>query len=629
MPSETSRAGKAYVAEFVMDVFKNFSEQRQELLEDRMHTNYDAYIGNKNSDYLRKWRKLEGSDWRSNVFVRLTKQKTISYVAQVGGIEDQGGQVPKGIEPTPYPENAPDMPMSVEEARKRCDLMSKKVDDLDVETHIRRVVASSRLEMGIYGWSWLHYPVLMPYQISESQFVPPDVGGLQLPPELIQRFGTFKMKQSTVMLPTVQHPNIWDIFWDLEESDPQKGQGIIYRRFMSKWELRQLAKGRGWNETYVENVIKHYENDDDSDDTDGQEGDYRDSLIHRRRNIPVLAYWGRMNRKYVKGHTGGKGSYELGELSEDGKDQEIFTVVAGNAKRNEVIYAPKENTLPLKRRPLYLCRLEDIPHEARGVGVPENVEDMQEVINGLVRCYLDNKKLAANILMAGKIENLDPDTDTTLWPGKWFQLAENVRTINEAFTFFAPPDVTQGMERSIAMFESFADRASNLPQILEGAVEKPGKHTAFEISQASQNANQTIGAAVKNRDEYHFKPVMESQYAWLMLNDPDPSIKGDYTCKAMGSQRYQNQITQQHKILQFAQFALQDQYLRMLTKPLPLLKDFARALNMDPERVIKTEEELKAQQEEIMGYLTQNAGRGNVMPQAPPGEEAAGRILQP
>ena len=106
-----------------------------------------------------------------------------------------------------------------------------------------------------------------------------------------------------------------------------------------------------------------------------------------------------------------------------------------------------------------------------GTGVADNVESVQMVLNGMVRAFEDNKKLAANVIVAIK-KALLLEWSGTFKPGELIEVAEEAKSAAEAIQQIIIQDVGETLLSGIALMERYAEEGSMLPKILQG--------TAFE-----------------------------------------------------------------------------------------------------------------------------------------------------
>ena len=121
--------------EIVGNQFKVLKQQREQYLEPQMLASWDAFKGKYDSEVLSKWKQAEGTRWRSKVFVRLTKMKTLTAAASVEDIMLQSGGMPWDIHPTEEPiALMPGMQLPEDLIKERCDNMKSRIRDTIQET---------------------------------------------------------------------------------------------------------------------------------------------------------------------------------------------------------------------------------------------------------------------------------------------------------------------------------------------------------------------------------------------------------------------------------------------------------------------------------------------------------------
>lgn len=574
------------------DLFRTFKSDREREVEPIWSLAYDAFRGKYDSANLKRWKELEGFDWRSKVFVRLTKVKIIGAVSNIEDVYFQtGGKIPFDCKPTKKPEFLPGMFMDPEQAKFGAERMKEKIDDIFTETRYERTLMSSILEMAIYGVAFHKSPVVRPkkyarYVLQPPQ-LPPETQGMYFPPEMLAQYGRYALQESEKMLPTVEHPNVWDIFWDFEGSSVEDGQGIIHRKMMSIGQLRSLLEMEGYDREAIIAVIESKSGR--TGDSDANEDPRRTYLTNPSRNIQVLEFEGRVPVKYLKGT-----DLDNGKL--DGREAEIFVTIADD----KIIRKPALNPLPMGRRRLKAAKWEEIPHEIQGVGIAENIQDSQMMVNGAVRCFIDNKSLAGSLMFAINRRNLAPGQDDSMYPGRIWDMANHVRDVREGIQGFAPPDIGAGMLDVINLFREFADTESNLPSIMQGMQERQTPKTAFAFSRLLELSNKQLGKVIRNIDEGHVEPDVEAMYHYLMATDPDDSIKGDYDLEATGFGAFKDRVMQADNVQNFLLFCLSNQLIAMLTDIPYGTRELAVLRGLDPDKWFP-----KEQQEKLQAMLAQ------------------------
>jgi hypothetical protein len=613
----------------IVEYFNAFKTQRDHLLDDEMHSNYDAYKGKYDSARLKRWRKLEGQEWRSRVFVRATKMKCRAWQSTVDDIMFQGGSLPWDLKPTPMAELERGLLLPPDIAEERCDNMKLLIKDTFSEAKIDRTYRQSFIELPIYGWSWIKGPILRKFKRLRFAWDVPgnERYGLQFSPEMLLKYGRHQMRVEEFLAPVFETPSVWWVFWDLEDENPQTGQGIVDRRWYSEGMLRKLAERPGYNKGEIEKLISKYGKKKERQGKTGKGDPWREKVPDINRVFSIGEWWGKIDSKYVKGED--KKEYE------EGNEIEVLAVIASvgdttDAGEHFLIKEPTINIIPMQRRPLHMAQCEEPPHEAGGIGVASNIKDSQNMLNSLVRILLDNKALSANVMTVRKESALAPGEEMVSYPGRDFIVDDDVDDVRKAFMYINPPDAGNQLIPSINMFERYMDEESNIPRILQGETAQFNPKTAYEMSQLMQSAIKSIGTSIKNIDDNQIEPSVESTYWYFMVTSDDESIKGDYTCEAGGFNSFTETIDKGNKAAQLLTYILSNQLMLAITKIQPILKDFVRARGYDPKEVVKTDEEI-AQTLEVVNRLFGMMGGGGQLPpeEETPSPESPGEARYP
>ncbi|OGP82233.1 MAG: hypothetical protein A2Z08_08005 [Deltaproteobacteria bacterium RBG_16_54_11] len=582
--------------EIIDTQYATLKTQRKNLLEDQMQASFDAFKGKYDSDQLTKWTASEMTKWRSKVFVRATKMKVVSAVASIEDIVLQGGSLPWDIHPTAQPQTT--MPFLLDEKtiEKRCENMRKKIKDTIQETNAVRPFTNSITEQAIYGWSWLKFPVLKKYERIKFTAKLPQVPFIYPDMDLAEYMRYFPSVEK-FWLPSMSHPSVWDVFWDLEDFDPQGGQAIIQRIPVTPGMLRAITEEKPafYDKAAVNTVIDKFK-----DASGAKEGvnPYLKDLTELKRGIEIIEYSGRVDKSLLK-----KAGVETSDRQ--GNEREILCALAGAGGEYFMIRPPKENRLPMKRRPLWISRWEYGVHEPGGIGIPENMKDAQQMINSAYRRLIDNKSLAGNLMLAGKSSNLAPGVSPNPSPGKWIELAEHVQDVRSALQWFSPPDISDGLIDLINLAERFADEEANLPKILQGETAQYQPKTAFEMAQLLKSANKTLSKVIRNKDSEHIEPYIQSLYVYFMIADTDENIKGDYACHATGFNSFMDKQVRATSLLNLLTFALANKITAFMTEIPALYREVFKT--QDAERFVKSKDKIDEQGDMLLQMLTANA----------------------
>jgi hypothetical protein len=113
---------------------------------------------------------------------------------------------------------------------------------------------------------------------------------------------------------------------------------------------------------------------------------------------------------------------EQAGLTIDDEDIDVLNEVDINAWIcNGYVLRLVVNPFTPSRLPFMVCPYELNPYQFFGIGVPENMDDSQQIMNGHARMAIDNLALAGNLVFDVDETMLVPGQDMSVYPGKIFR----------------------------------------------------------------------------------------------------------------------------------------------------------------------------------------------------------------
>lgn len=577
-PSEISGLGY-YIKETLFGAWK----KERQAIEFEMQTNLDAFNAVVTGDF---WKQGEAEGWRSDTFVQITKMKVMAAYSMVIDILLQGGKIPFTLKPSPWDmvvfEDLPEIQRKqIEDAM---DDMKGLIQQQLVDCHADRQLMKTVMSAAIYGETYAKYFV---HEVERTGFQQ----------DSIRQWAPYR---NLVTSPAFEYVSNWAIYRDLETEDLQAGQGIIQRSMISPYELRQKMGGGYWIDDAIERAIAEADEPSQtqgSKDTSTLPPGLR-NIQHRFKTMEHLEFWGRAPRilveqfeKELKRSTVKEASiqmFDFLDFEHDGDEVEIMAVMADD----EVVRYSRNKP---NSRPYYRTVWEIALDETSGTGVPKNLRSIQKVINGGVRAFEDNKKLSANVMAAVKRQFL-PNWDGVIKPGAEIEISDECDDARKAIQQVVIQDVGQTLLDLIGIFERYADEASQLPKIMQGAMhEKQKPDTLGEISILQANAGKYLGGVIKNFDEGLIEPVVTDFYKYNMEDPGVKKGKGNYIAKPLGFTSFQNQVVRLHKLMQGLSLVMSSEVLMAETKVREVLEEIWKAFDIDTAQVMKTPEEKQAE----------------------------------
>ena len=390
--------------------------------------------------------------------------------------------------------------------------------------------------------------------------------------------------------PRLEAVSIWNFYPDSDAYNMDEAEHVIYRHRMSRSQMRELKDRPLFRSEAVEraimagpNYVKEYWEDviDDSNYT---------NEVNRWE---VLEYWGVVDSEIAK---------DAGlELSKELKDKDQIQVNAwicgGNILR--LVLNPFKPT----RIPFYAVPYELNPYSFFGIGVAENMEDTQQLMNGFMRMAVDNAVLSGNLIFEVDENNLVPGQDLSVFPGKVFRRQGGA----PGQALFSTKFQNVANENMMLFDKSrqLADESTGIPSFSHGQTGVMGVgRTASGMSMLMGAAAQNIKTVVKNIDDYLLAPLGQALFAFNMQFDFDPQANGDLAIVARGTESLMRNEIRSQKLMQVMQMGANPAMAPMIKFDY-ILREIAASLDLDEDKIVNDPREA-AIQAELMRMYQQN-----------------------
>jgi hypothetical protein len=263
--------------------------------------------------------------------------------------------------------------------------------------------------------------------------------------------------------------------------------------------------------------------------------------------------------------------------------------------------------------PYYVCPYEFNPYSVFGVGIPENMEDTQMLMNGFMRLAVDNAVLSGSVMLEVDESVMSPGQDYSIETSKIFRKSQ---TTQQAAV--RPIQIPNTAQANMQMFDAarrLADEATGIPSFSHGMTGVQGTgRTAGGISMLMNAASLTAKTVVKNTDDYWFTPIGKSWYHWNMQNKFDPKIVGDLSVIAKGTDSFMQKEVKLQKLLQFAQIVLPNPNASAWVRWNTWTQKVAEVMEVDPEELLNRPDEAMLQMQ-LMQMQGQQGQQGAVPPE--------------
>jgi hypothetical protein len=441
--------------------------------------------------------------------------------------------------------------------------MQKKIHDQLDESGATKNLRSSAFEMALFGTGIMKGPFATDKEYAnwndEGEYDP-----------------IFKT------VPQVEHVSVWNFYPDPDANNMEEAQFVIQRHKMSRSQIRNLKKrpyfrGQVIDEaiSFGENYNKKYWEDDLSD--------YAPE--HGIDRFEVLEYWGMVDIEMLE---------EQGvDIPKDLQDFDELqaNVWICNGKLLRMVLNPfKPAKIPYVAAPYELN-----PYSFFGVGIAENMDDTQTLMNGFMRMAVDNAVLSGNLIVEVDETNLVPGQDLSLYPGKVFRRQGGAP--GQAIFGTKFPNVSSENMMLFDKARQLADESTGMPSFAHGQTGVQGVgRTASGISMLMGAASGSIKTVIKNVDDYLLRPLGEGFFRFNMQFDFDPEIKGDLEVKARGTESLMANEVRSQRLMQFLGIA-SNPALAPFAKFQYIISEIAKSLDLDPDKVTNNMSEAALQAE--------------------------------
>ena len=600
------------LAGYIQNKFED-SENGRRSFEQRWLTAYKNFRGYYDSST--QYRESE----RSRVFIKITKTKVLAAYGAIVDILFANKKFPIVVEPTPVPEgiaefaHAPspidelvdpfgypgdgrelepgatrlgpyeatgavegpskDGGPQVEPASESARLLEKTMHDQLLDTNAVNVLRNAVFESALLGTGIIKGPLNYYKKVHRWS-----------------REGEERMYDPMEkVVPRFEYVSCWDFHPDPSATSIDDCEYVIQRHRLNRQQLRNLTNLPYFNEEAIAEVIvkgpnyedKYYEDTIREDETEP---------YYQENRYEVLEYWGVLDSKFA---------YEVGlDLPENISELDQVQVnawVCGTQVLRCVL-----NPFTPARIPFFAFPYEINPYQIWGVGVAENMEDAQLLMNGHIRMAIDNLALAGNLVFDVDEASLVPGQNFDIFPGKIFRRQSGVT--GTAINGLKFPNTAPENIQMYQISRQLADEETGIPSIMHGQTGVTGTgRTASGLSMLLQSGSASIKTVIKNIDDYLLKPLGESLFQWNMqFNDSQPDIVGDLEIKPRGTAAVMQKEVRTQRLTSLLQTVANPTLAPFIKLP-NLVREIAIAQDIDPDQLVNNLDEAQLYAEILRG----------------------------
>ncbi|MDC6470597.1 hypothetical protein PQZ52_01355 [Flavobacteriales bacterium] len=395
-----------------------------------------------------------------------------------------------------------------------------------------------------------------------------------------------------VRVPRIEFVSCWDFYPDPAATNIEECEFIVHRHKMNRSQLRQLRNMPYFDEEAIRSCLQMGANYVEKDFESQLKDDDRSDESYGT-NFEVLEYWGIMDAEYAR-----EVGMDLDDSIDDLDEVQINAWVCGDKLLRAVI-----NPFTPYRIPYNAFPYERNPYNFFGIGVAENMDDSQQIMNGHARMAIDNLALAGSLVFDVDESALVGGQSMDVYPGKVFRRQAGMP--GQSIYGLKFPNTAPENMMMFDKFRQLADEQTGIPSYSHGQTGVQSMtRTASGMSMLMGASSLNIKTVIKNLDDFLLKPLGESYFQWNMqFFEGGIDVKGDLEVKATGTNSLMQKEVRSQRLTMFLQTA-QSPAIAPFVKISKLISELAYSLDLDPDEILNDPDEA-AMMAQIIGM--QNA----------------------
>ena len=552
------------------------------------------------------------SSEKSKVFVRVTKVKVLASFGQISDILFANNKFPITVSNTPIPEGiaefahlaTPEEQMIMDQAgnvplSQLDDFLGGLKDKFGKASSLKEgpsvipgspqiepaAIAARNMEKQIHDQLLdTNATNVLRHAIFESSLL--GTGIIKGPFNFDKTVHNWKMEDGEKVfepyvktVPKIEAVSCWNFYPDPSATNIEDAEYVIQRHRYNREQLRDLSNRPFFNEDTIESALengpqyqeRYFENTIYSEDEDPLYSDNR---------YEVFEYWGTLDLHLAR---------EIGlELPDNITHMDSVQINAWVV--NDKIIRCVLNPFIPARIPYHAFPYELNPYQFFGVGVAENMEDAQLLMNGHMRMAIDNLALAGNMVFDIDETQLVPGQNMEVYPGKIFRRQSGVT--GTAVNGLKFPNTAPENLQMYQVARQLADEETGIPSISHGQTGVTGTgRTAAGLSMIMGSAGLSIKTVVKNIDDYLLRPLGEAFFQWNMqFNDDNAEIMGDLEIKPRGVASVMQKEVRSQRLVTLLQ-TIANPLLAPFIKIPNLMRELAISQDIDPDQLVNNTDE--------------------------------------
>ena len=391
---------------------------------------------------------------------------------RLGGLEDKLSPVEEKLMEGPGTTNTS---ITYHPAMIAAKKMQKKIHDQLEESGANKQLRLSAFELALFGTGIMKGPFAV-----SKEYPNWDEDGEYNP--------TIKT------VPSTSNVSIWNFYPDPDAANMDEAEYVVERHKMSRSQMRALKDRPFFRKNAIDMSLSMGESYTKKWWEQTMEEAEHGSQAER---YEVLEFWGFVDREILEEH-----DIDIPKELKKAEQLNVNIWICNNEVLRLVMNPFKPSYIPY-----YAVPYEVSPYSFFGVGIAENMDDTQTLMNGFMRMAIDNAALSGNLIIEVDETNLVPGQDLSVYPGKTFRRQGGAP--GQAIFGTKFPNVAQENMQLFDKARVLADESTGFPSFAHGQTGVSGVgRTASGISMLMSAANGSIRTVIKNVDDYLINPCL-------------------------------------------------------------------------------------------------------------------------
>lgn len=489
-------------------------------------------------------------------------------------------------------------------AKDRTTLAANKVDEILIEGGFYKALAEFLTDLPLF-----------PFAAIKGPFV-------KIVPTVTWQNGQPTVNQKPRLMWSRVSP--FDIWWTPGVADIEDA-AVIERSRITRADLNDLLDLPGYNHEAIKAVLDEYGRTGINEDWDASDSE---RAVNESRENPNVNQSNMLSLLEYHGNVQGRMLLEWGmekdQVPDEMRDYFIQAWLIGR-----YVIKVQMSPSPRKRHPYFITSFEKVPGTVVGNGLPDILNDIQDVCNASLRALVNNLSISSGPQVVVNDDRLAPDEDgEELYPWKRWHVQSDPMGNNaqKPVDFFQPNSNASELLGVYQKFSEIADEISAIPRYLSGAGAGGAGRTASGLAMLMGNASKVLQTVAANIDRDVLDPLLRQLLDMILLTDQTGLLSGDEVVKVLGVNVAVQKETQRSRQLEFLQITANpvDTQIMGPKGRAAVLRSVASTIGLDGQPIVPSDDDLDKQMQAMQMAAMAQAGAAAQGEQAPKGGNVTG-----